>query len=396
MTTLTYCTNVHPGADLAEVERSLATWTVPVARAFAGAEGAFPVGLWLSARSATELAAPDRCRRFGEFLAANRLALATLNCFPFGGFHAEAVKEAVYRPDWRDARRVDYTLQAARAAARLAPPGAVVPISTLAGAGRVDGGAATVAAIGANLGRVAAEFARLEQETGRELVLCLEPEPFTLLETVADAVAFFEREVWARDSAARRGFVAAGGVASAAESALRRHLALCYDTCHQAVLFEDGGAAIARLDAAGIRIGKVQLSSALRTEGAAARAETLAALAAFREPRWLHQAFLRQPDGTLTGHLDLDLGIAALAAAPDGAELRVHFHVPIDRANFGVLATTRRDLDAVAAATRIRPPAVFEVETYTFPALPAGAEPRALVAALVAELAYARTAIGGD
>ena len=392
MATLTYCTNVHPGADLAEVERSLTTWTVPVARAFSG-DAPFPVGLWLSAQSAAELSLPDRCRRFGEFLAAQRLTLATLNCFPFGGFHAAAVKDAVYRTDWSDSRRVNFTLQAATAAARLAPPGAVVPISTLAGAAKAAGGGAAVAAIGENLGRVVAELARIERETGRELVLCLEPEPFTQLETTADAVAFFEREVWANGSSARRGFGLAGGVAAAGEAALRRHLGLCYDTCHQAVVFEDGAAAVARLVAAGVRIGKVQLSSALRTDGAVARTATLAALAAFREPRWLHQAFLRRPDGAIAGHLDLDLGMAALAAAPDGTELRVHFHVPIDRERFGDLATTRNDLDAVAAAIRMRPPAVFEVETYTFPALPEGSEPRALVEALVAELRYARAAI---
>jgi sugar phosphate isomerase/epimerase len=304
------------------------------------------------------------------------------------------VKEAVYRPDWSDPRRVEYTLQAARAAGRLAPAGATVPISTLAGAAKSACGPAAQVAICHHLGRVAAGLARLEQEMGREIVLALEPEPFTQLETVAETVEFFQSQVWARRSAAQAGHAAAGGDTAQAESQLRRHLGVCYDTCHQAVEFEDGKAAIARLDGAGVRIAKVQLSSALRTDAAAERPATLAALERFHEPRWLHQSFLRSPDGSIQGHLDLDAGIAALAAAPSGAELRVHYHVPIDRTEIGVLATTRSELAAVASAARALSVApVFEVETYTFPSLPAGAEPRRLSDALIAELREARRCV---
>jgi len=37
----------------------------------------------------------------------------TLNGFPYGDFHAERVKEEVYRPDWADVRRHHYTLDLA-------------------------------------------------------------------------------------------------------------------------------------------------------------------------------------------------------------------------------------------------------------------------------------------
>jgi len=392
--TLTYCTNVHPGANLAEVERSLDAFTVPVARAFAGEGATFPVGLYVSAASAAELADDARRDRFAAFLAARRLAVATFNCFPFGGFHADEVKLAVYRPTWLDEARVTFTLAAARAAARLAPEGAVVPISTVAGSCKLFGeGEAVERAIATNLARVAAALARLHDESGREIVLCLEPEPFTTLETIDETLRFFAGPM--RGSEARAAFVATGGARDRAELLLARHVGVCLDACHQAVEFEPMEAALVRLVDAGVRIGKLQLSSALATSPTRERAAQVAALRDFAEPRWLHQAFLRRPDGEIVRNLDLPEGIGQYAAAPDGSELRIHYHVPIDRSEIGPLATTQGQLhEAIAAAVTRGATGCFEVETYTFPALPRDAEPRELVAALTAELRHAAARLG--
>ncbi len=140
-----------------------------------------------------------------------------------------------------------------------------------------------------------------------------------------------------------------------------------------------------------MRIGKLQLSSALAIRPEVDRRSTLDALAPFVEPRWLHQSLLRSPDGTIARHLDLAAGIAALASSPPGTEMRVHYHVPIDRSELGVLATTCRELgEAIDAAVARGGTECFEVETYTFPSLPAVAEPRPLVDALVGELRFAR------
>lgn len=389
--TLTYCTNVHPGATLAEVERSLDEFTVAVARRFAGS-ATFPVGLYVSAATAAELADRERCARFADFLAERRLTIATFNCFPFGGFHGERVKLAVYRPSWLEEARVAFTLAAARAAAALVPEGSVVPISTLGGSCKLAGDDAAVhAALAANLARTAAGLARIAAESGREIVLCLEPEPYTTLETSEEAVRFFTGPL--RGAAARAAFVAAGGAPPSFESTIARHLGLCYDCCHQAVEYEEPAAALARLQGAGIRVGKMQLSSALRA-ASGARDRSVAALRRFVEPRWLHQAFLRTGGGVVERHLDLEEGIAAFERAEADAELRVHYHVPIDREEIDGLATTRGDwIAAVRAARRAALTACYEVETYTLPQLPAAPSRDEVIAELVGELRAARREI---
>jgi hypothetical protein len=64
-------------------------------------------------------------------------------------------------------------------------------------------------------------------------------------------------------------------------------LGVCFDVCHAAVAFEDPGDSLDRIWDAGIRVAKVQLSSALRLAEVAADAEGL--LRPFNDGVYLHQ-----------------------------------------------------------------------------------------------------------
>src|SRR5688500_13252702 len=91
---LSYCTNVHPGRSLAEVEAGLDRYTVPVMRAFGQPLAA---GLWLARAVVAEvLRAPDGVAQLAKGLAGRGLTCHTLNAFPYGDFHSERVKENVY------------------------------------------------------------------------------------------------------------------------------------------------------------------------------------------------------------------------------------------------------------------------------------------------------------
>src|SRR5260221_68891 len=126
---LSYCTNVHPGRSVAEVEAGLDRYTVAVAREFGHALAA---GLWLAKPVVDELLeAPDDLPRFAAALADRGLPCHTLNAFPFGDFHSPSVKEKVYIPDWSDPRRLAYTEQCATVLAELLPEGVEGSISTV-------------------------------------------------------------------------------------------------------------------------------------------------------------------------------------------------------------------------------------------------------------------------
>jgi hypothetical protein len=292
------------------------------------------------------------------------------------------VKRKVYHPELGTAERREYLYGLARALTELLPADVQEgTISTLpiGHAAEVSPGAAQRAAV--SLCHLCEDLARLADRSGRSIRVCIEPEAGCLLETTAQAIEFFTRDL--PDAARRLG---------TDRALLGQHLGLCYDTCHQAVAFEDAGDSIRALTAAGITIGKAQLSSALELTDPSTD-DAQAELAEFREPRFLHQVRAQRPDGSVAGVDDLH----EIAALPKDGPWRVHFHVPIHRAVVGRLTTTRPFLeDALAAFQTLEPLPQLEVETYTWSVLPEHERPAndaGLVHGLAQELAWARGAL---
>jgi hypothetical protein len=116
---LSYCTNVHPGRSIAEVNDGLDRFTLPIKTGYGRDLAA---GLWLAAPVIRELqATPDAVGRFADGLRLRGLTCYTLNAFPYGDFHSARVKENVYLPDWTEPNRLDYTLGCASVLAALLP-----------------------------------------------------------------------------------------------------------------------------------------------------------------------------------------------------------------------------------------------------------------------------------
>lgn len=367
---LTYCTNIHPGETWEEVRASLARY-LPAVRARVAPGRRFGVGLRLSAQAAEALSREEAFEELRALLASQQLYVHTLNGFPYGRFHGAPVKEGVYLPDWLDEQRLDYSNRLASLLAALLPadePGLEGCISTVPGAFRARvAGATEVARMVERLLRHAALLHRLAERRGRVIVLALEPEPCCYLETSAEAVRFFEDHLYA--PAARARFAALAGVPLAqSEPLLRRHLGVCVDVCHAAVEFEDAGASLEALRAAGIRIGKIQLSAGLRVPVGGGRE---ARLRAFADPVYLHQVVERR-NGAYRRFLDLPQALEALAQEPAGArEWRVHFHVPLFLRELGPFGNTQEQLEATLARLRSRAYTQhLEVETYTWDVLP--------------------------
>ncbi|MBU1431960.1 metabolite traffic protein EboE [Myxococcota bacterium] len=366
---LSYCTNVHPVEALADLEGRLLEDIAGVARRLGVRR--FGTGLRLSA-AVTDALAADRGRL--DALAARMEALGlylfTANGFPYGDFSSGAIKAGVYAPSWGEDERLRYTLTLAEVISALPGP-ATRTISTVAGGFRPEGLSWQIMA--ARLRQAAEGLARIADRTGVHTQLCLEPEPFTTLETTPEALAFFDQQIapWPEDT--------------------RGHLGLCYDCCHQAVFFEDAAENIRQLAARGI-LGKVQVSSALALSDPgdeAARGQLLS----YDEPRYLHQVVAKSGDQRLRA---LDLSAIDLddPAWRQAEAWRCHFHVPIHWAGAGALTTTRADWEAtlgaiVAEGLRTH----IEVETYTWGVLPAGRAARLeddLIAELEAALAVLR------
>lgn len=367
---LSYCTNVHPAEDFDGVLEQLDAFSGPVRQA-AGLDR-LGVGLWLPADLAARLASsePDR-RRLQARLEANGLVLRTINAFPYRAFHADVVKHDVYRPDWTDARRVTHTLDCATVLADLLPDGGAGSISTLPLGWRQPWTPDDDQRATQSLAHVSDALRALREETGRTVRLAIEPEPGCVLDTVDDVVEWLLPRT-------RSGTLDPELVG------------ICLDTCHLAVSFADPRAAVRQIADAGLRVVKVQASAALHVERPG-DPDSRDAVAAFVEPRYLHQTRELSPDGTVLGTDDLS---EALDSLPGQGPWRVHFHVPLHLAPRAPLTATTDVLVAALDAVRSIPhgdEAHVDVETYTWSVLPDAVDD--LVAGIAGEVRWAADAL---
>ena len=385
---LCYCTNIHAGESWESLAAALRGVSADV-KAQVSRDAPMGIGLRVSAEAMQALKAPAVRAELGEILAEQKLELWTINGFPYGPFHGQPVKEQVYEPDWRSAERLTYTNDLADLLAEFGRSnGEALSLSTVPGAFKPNG-LGSEALIAENILSQVAHNIRLKKRTGMTVALALEPEPCCFLETIEEAVAFFERYLFSEAAAQRVAGLADVSIAEA-QSALPRHLGLCYDVCHAAVEFEDPADSVALLRRAGVPIHKLQLSAALRLPQIDAQAREV--LSAFVEPTYLHQVVSRDASGALARHSDLPEALAKGSEA-DGEEWRVHFHVPIFLAELTLglrrFHTTQDFLSEILAHhanDAISPH--LEVETYTWDVLPGELRDAPIAEAIARELKW--------
>ncbi|MGN9757528.1 metabolite traffic protein EboE [Streptomyces sp. SD31] len=365
---LAYCTNVHPAETLDGVLAQLRDHCEPVRRRLG--RDRIGIGLWLAKDAAHALVSdPSALRGLRTELDRRGLEVVTLNGFPYEGFGAEEVKYRVYRPDWADPERLEHTTSLARVLAGLLPDDVSQgSISTLPLAWRTPYDDRRAETARTALVALAERLDALQELTGRDIRVGLEPEPGCIVETTADAIA---------------PLTAVG----------HDRIGICVDTCHLATSFEDPHTALDALTEARVPVVKSQLSAALHAEHPHLP-DVREALAAFDEPRFLHQTRTATAAG-LRGTDDLGEALKG-DALPDASPWRAHFHVPLHAAPAEPLTSTLPVLKAALTRLVGGPHPLtrhLEVETYTWQALPAELRPRArsqLADGIAAELTLAR------
>lgn len=362
---LAYGTNVRHARDLHGILAQLDTDAVGVREAL-GLD-LLGLGLWLAAPVASALASSYSLRvRLRSELAARGLEVVTLNGFPFRdpsgaaamprssggadltkGSHAQepadagsshtslsAAKRAVYRPDWTEWERLQYTLDLARVLCDLMPDDAERgSVSTLPIAWREPWDEARATRADRMLEDLADGLAEITWHTGRLVRVGFEPEPGCLIETTAQAVEHLS-------------------------DIDPNFLGICLDLAHLACVWESPSAAVHLLRAHRLQVVKVQLSAALVVDDPhMARA----VLDAYAEPRFPHPT--RTPSGAgaddLPEALDGDLG----------GPWRVHVHVPLHAEPPAPLKSTLPVVRAALIELFAGPEALtdhIEVETSTW------------------------------
>lgn len=364
---LTYCLNVHPGESWEENFKAIKTVTLKIREQVASGQP-FGLGLRLGHQAVKSLASPKILNQFKVFLKEQDIYVFTINGFPYGDFHGPIIKENVYHPDWRTKERLDYTLQLADILLKLIPEGISGSISTVPGSYkkwiRTDSDRNQVIH---NLMACVAHLASIKDRTGKDLHIGLEPEPDCFIETTQETIAFFNQMI----SGGGRQYLAElkGCTRSEAGGMIAQHLGICFDTCHMSIQFENLSESIALIKEQGIRLSKIQISTALKTT---CTERNLERLKDFCEPVYLHQVKTCCGSDDILSYEDLSVVLADKEIHKQASkELRIHFHIPLDFPGQGGLESTSAELtpdffrNAVESGCEH-----LEIETYTFNVLP--------------------------
>lgn len=333
------------------------------------------IGLRLSNSASIDLLREADLADFKKWLAANNTYVFTMNGFPYGDFHDAIVKDKVHSPDWTSPGRLAYTLRLFQILAKLLPAGMEGGISTSPLSYRhwlnasLSGKAIETGTL--NIIKIAEELFLIEKSGGIRMHLDIEPEPDGLLETGPEFIDWFLNKLIPMARTLLPGRLQISE--QEAEDCIREHICLCYDVCHFAIGYEPHREILEKLTELGIRIGKIQISAALKAAMPAdrnIRTKIAAAFSKFNEPTYLHQVVARNTEGGLLRYRDLPEALAD-SENPLVNQWRAHFHVPVFIEDLGLLQSTQADIIEVLKIQRSKPfTDHMEVETYTWEVLP--------------------------
>ena len=161
--------------------------------------------------------------------------------------------------------------------------------------------------------------------TGTVVRLGIEPEPFCQLEMTDETIRYLEGNCSARQP--RWSWRVLPASTRPKRQPCCATVSASSSTRHQAVEFEDIGASLDALVAAGIPIVKLQAAAVIRVP--IVTGEIVRRLEQFTDTVYLSQTFERHDDGSTRRFLNLRDAITCWEPSDSPVEWRTHFHVPV-------------------------------------------------------------------
>ena len=372
---LTYCTNIHPGECWEDTFKNLNEYVLKV-KSKVSPNMPMGIGLRLSDKASRSLVLEENLTEFKGWLEANQCYVFTMNGFPFGGFHHQSVKDQVHHPDWTTTARLDYSLRLFTILKALLPATmdggiSTSPLSYKFWKEAQENRDLVFKSATQNIIKIAARLHEIYEQSGKLLHLDIEPEPDGLLENTQEVLQWYKDWLIPQGISYLQEHYDFSQLQ--AKECLHKHIQLCYDVCHFALAYEDPSEVFSELKKAGIKIGKIQISAALKarlSENIEKRNEVHTALNKFVESTYLHQVVQRDSKGALTGYRDLPQALDHINNQ-SAEQWRIHFHVPVFLASYGHLQSTQDEIEKVLDYLKNqRITNHLEVETYTWEVLP--------------------------
>lgn len=369
---LTYCSNIYSSDTWNDIFVNLKK-NIPKISSKLSINKPFGIGLRLSNKAATQLLENNNIVVFQEWLNENNYYVSTINGFVYGNFYNTNIKDKVYKPDWTTLERANYNNLLIEILSKLCPIGKEIGFSTAPLGYKFSLNKEKETSdnnlVINYLLILLKKLIYIEKLENKTIHIDFEPEADCLLENIHDVINFFEKSLLI--NLASKLTEDLNITLPEAKNYILKHLRICYDICHQSVQFEDHLKNFEILNKRNIKIGKIQLSSALEINVKKHTLNNLKIdLDKFKDEIYLHQVVIKNFDGSFTKYRDLP---EALENFSDNKESfwRIHYHLPIFAENYNNLFTTRKELQTIINFLKTSPiTSCLEIETYTWEILP--------------------------
>ena len=233
MQVLGYNSNLHPAQRVGEIIEKLDQFAGPVREALAWDQ--LGIELHLGSAAIADLRDSENILMLRDCLERNHLSAHSFNAFPLSQFQTERVKDRAYDPDWRQPQRLKDSIDLIEIAMQLTAED-LITISTVPCSFKpwqyykelLDESAR-------NMGEWAAYAAHAYRNTNCVVQLAIEPEPWCFLENTQEIISFWQQHLLQVGMETCAEIL---GDTSAAQEAIRRHIGICFDTCHFSLAFD--------------------------------------------------------------------------------------------------------------------------------------------------------------
>lgn len=333
---------IKPVTSFADIQSTIQGSLAPINQAI---NGDSPVGVSVRLSQAALSDEALTAESLKNVLDENGLALRGISAVSIGG----GAKEQVHQPDWRTEERLSFMFPATNLAAAFATPEQEIGITTNALSYRrwVDVDMpGNWAALTLNVIRIVQHLAGIHDRTGVTVHMDIEPEPGSVLRDTADVVTFVRKWLLPRGGAMLSDRMSLGE--GSASEIILRHVRVALDTAHAAVVWDDASASLDAFAELGIRIGRLQASSALEVDvpsDSASQKVLSEHLDQFASPGLLQQVVARKNGEIVQRFDDLPDAIEVVGSSA-GQTWRIHTHAPLLADRYGGFASTRQETAA--------------------------------------------------
>ncbi|HIH2763069.1 MAG TPA: metabolite traffic protein EboE [Candidatus Azoamicus sp.] len=359
---ITYCSNIFKTNTASELFYNLNKYNTKLNKYK-------NLSLCLSNKIINEIKKNIYIRKILTWTKINKKYITLINAFVYKNFHQKIIKENIYYPDWTKKERLSFTKDIIFFAQKINNKYKKCGISTLPISYKIW----LRKNIKYNIKKCINYFfylliilIKIKKYKKIFIHLDIEPEPFCMLERCNDFVIFFN--LWLLPGLKEKIKIHLNINKNKAKKIITDHLNLCFDICHSAVMFENQEKSLNLIRKSKIKIGRVQVSSAIKIK----KINKIDKIE-FKHLNFLnHSPFLHQTLIKIKKNLKLikKNDFKKLKNIDTNAikEIRIHCHIPIYIKKISKnIQTTQNELKkSLINIIKNKDTKNLEIETYTY------------------------------